>query len=67
MNREQRRRAGHGTPVRQALDTLVGTAQDGGCDDCDAFTAVTLDQGIHFLNVHHDDTCPWYRARKRTT
>ena len=35
----------------------------GGCDDCDAY--VTFDHTlapIYRLVVHHDDTCPWYRA-----
>lgn len=35
----------------------------GGCDDCTAFQTMTQDgPGVYRLTVHHDDTCPSYRA-----
>lgn len=35
----------------------------GGCDDCNAYQTVTLDDGIYRICIHHDDTCPFYRKR----
>lgn len=30
-----------------------------GCPDCDSEAAfVHRDDGVHFLQIHHDDTCP---------
>jgi hypothetical protein len=36
----------------------------GGCDSCDAYQTVdTPTPGIHMITVHHDDWCPFLRAR----
>ena len=35
----------------------------GGCDDCAAYqTLDEVEPGFLRLGVHHDDTCPTYRA-----
>lgn len=50
------------------LDDLFGQIEDqpmpGGCDQCDAYqTVVEVTPGVHSLTVHHDDWCPFFRAR----
>ncbi|MDP9431752.1 MAG: hypothetical protein M3P91_03275 [Actinomycetota bacterium] len=46
-----------------ALDGLTGRRLPGGCDDCTAFQTVEQQaSGVYVLLVHHDDTCPDYRA-----
>lgn len=45
------------------LDVMTGRRLPGGCDDCDAYQ--TVDEhtpGLYVLEVHHDATCPEYRA-----
>ena len=37
----------------------------GGCDDCDAFQTMKTEEGVHFIRVHHDDTCPWLNGDTR--
>jgi hypothetical protein len=51
------------------LDDLFQQIEDqpvpGGCDRCDAYQTVTeVEPGVHSLTVHHDDWCPFWRARK---
>ena len=51
------------------LDDLFSQIEDepipGGCDQCDAYqTVVTVAPGVHSLTVHHDDWCPFLRARE---
>ncbi len=45
------------------LDAKTGHRIPGGCDDCDAYQTMTKQDGIYHVTVHHDDTCPWLRAR----
>ena len=41
---------------------------EGGCPRCDAFTTVeATSPGVYLMVVHHDDWCPFLRARKATT
>ena len=51
----------------QTLDAMTGKRIPGGCDDCDAYQVmVRCEAGVYVLEVHHDDTCPFYRqARAR--
>lgn len=78
MARGQRRRRGHVPardvrpldphPAASVLDQMTGHQMPGGCDDCTAYQ--TLDRhvtGVYLLVVHHDDTCPAYRALPRST
>ena len=42
---------------------LVGRELPGGCEDCSAYQTMTeVTPGVWSLTVHHDDTCPFYRA-----
>ncbi|OAV78096.1 hypothetical protein [Dietzia sp. 111N12-1] len=37
----------------------------GGCPDCDSETRfVTHAPGVYVMEIHHDDTCPDYIARR---
>jgi hypothetical protein len=52
-----------------ALDNLLEQVEDqpipGGCDRCDAYQTVeTASPGIHTIRVHHDDWCPFLRAKE---
>ncbi len=61
MARGHRRRRGH-VPLE---DIRPAPRLPGGCDDCAAYR--TLEQhapGVYVLLVHHDDTCPDYRAMR---
>ncbi len=64
----QRGRRGHAPrevvrPVPSALDGLAGRRLPGGCDDCTAYQTIEQQaSGVYVLLVHHDDTCPAYRA-----
>jgi hypothetical protein len=38
----------------------------GGCDKCEAYQTMKADvvhEGIYYLAVHHDDGCPFLRAK----
>jgi hypothetical protein len=60
--RGARRQAGV-RPVPSALDGLTGRRLPGGCDDCTAFQTIEQQApGVYVLLVHHDNTCPAYRA-----
>jgi hypothetical protein len=55
---------------RRVMDWLDGLPDDepilGGCDRCDAYQVMTPDPvhaGIFHLAIHHDDDCPFLRAR----
>jgi|GEM_PF-2286554 len=44
------------------LDAMTDKRLPGGCDDCDAYQVmVKAEAGVYVLQVHHDDTCPFYR------
>jgi hypothetical protein len=52
-----------------SFDDLFSQIEDqpipGGCDACDAYQTVeAVAPGVHSLTVHHDDWCPFLRARK---
>jgi hypothetical protein len=53
------------------LDALAARYSDrripGGCADCAAYQTVAVVDGVYFVTVHHDDTCPTYRAHRRRT
>lgn len=45
------------------LAGLQGRRIPGGCEDCDAYQTVDrVAERITELTVHHDDTCPQFRA-----
>jgi hypothetical protein len=51
------------------LDDLIAQTEDqpieGGCDRCDAYSTVeAISPGVYSMAVHHDDWCPFLRARK---
>ena len=55
--------------IRQSLDDLVTQTDDqpieGGCDRCNAYSTVeAISPGVYSMAVHHDDWCPFLRARK---
>jgi len=44
---------------------LEGLRIPGGCDDCSAYQVVDASQApIYRVNVHHDESCPAYRAMR---
>jgi len=48
------------------LNHLSGLRIPGGCDDCNAFQTVDARHApIYRVTVHHDNTCPTFRAMKR--
>lgn len=56
-----------GDPIHEMLAKAAakGDRIRGGCESCDAYQ--TLDEvevGVWSLIVHHDDWCPFLRARK---
>jgi hypothetical protein len=58
--------------VRRSLDDLVEQTEDqpleGGCDRCDVYSTVeAISPGIYSMSVHHDDWCPFLRARNAET
>ncbi len=62
--RRTRRQAGV-RPIPSALDGLTGRRLPSGCDDCTAYQTVEQHApGVYVLLVHHDDTCPDYRAMR---
>jgi hypothetical protein len=47
----------------EGFASLEGLRVPGGCDDCDAYQVVDCSHAPFFrINIHHDDTCPSYRA-----
>ncbi len=45
------------------LGALEGLRIPGGCDDCSAHQSVDASAAPFYrVNIHHDDTCPSYRA-----
>jgi len=45
------------------LDAMTGHRMPGGCDDCDGYQTMSqVAPGVYILTVHHDLTCPTYRA-----
>lgn len=67
MNRRQRRAARQpGNNARPHLAALDGARIPGGCDDCDAYQTIDASHAPMFmLNVHHDDTCPWFNTYRK--
>jgi hypothetical protein len=56
-------------PASAILGALDGAQIPGGCDHCGAYQTVqahAYGPDLHKITVHHDDRCPWYRARRRT-
>lgn len=52
--------------LNSTLDAMTGHRMPGGCDDCNAYQVMTCkSDGVYELQVHHDDTCPFYRGLKR--
>lgn len=52
-------------PLAQLAAELAGYRVPGGCDDCDAWQTLTNEgPGIYRLTVHHDSTCPAWRAKR---
>lgn len=56
------------TSTFEFLAQLAGVEIPGGCDDCDAYQTLAMDDrwGGFVLTVHHDDWCPRlarYRGR----
>jgi len=50
----------------ELLTSCLGRQIPGGCDDCDAYQTVTAETaGVWTLHVHHDETCPTWRAIRR--
>jgi hypothetical protein len=60
VNRRQHRangQHGHTQHLTQAIR----------CQDCDSEVTVTeVAPNVYSSEVHHDDSCPWYRAFKRS-
>ena len=55
--------------VHRLLGDLFGQTEDqpisGGCEACNAFQTVEeIEAGVYSLIVHHDDWCPFLRARE---
>lgn len=49
------------------LIEMEGLRVAGGCDDCAAYQTIDASQApIYTIHVHHDDTCPAYRAMRET-
>lgn len=45
------------------LGALEGLQVPGGCPDCSAYQTVDASHApIYRVNVHHDESCPSYRA-----
>jgi hypothetical protein len=55
-----------------SLDDLFEQIEDqpipGGCERCDAYQTVsTVAPGVHVMNVHHDEWCPFLRSMEAET
>ncbi len=45
------------------LAALEGLRLPGGCDECDAYQTVDASHAPFYrINIHHDESCPSYRA-----
>jgi hypothetical protein len=63
--RGQRGHKGQGSRGDEA-GSLDGLHIPGGCLDCDAYQTVDSTRApLYFLTVHHDETCPAYRAMEK--
>lgn len=50
---------------RQPLSTLDGCRLPGGCDDCTAYQEFDASRApLYRVTVHHDETCPWLKAKE---
>ena len=57
MNRKQRRR------LPPEIQAVVDQAH---CPDCDSDTEITEPiSGLHYLQIRHDNTCPWFTANRK--
>ena len=53
------------TDFDELFKKIEGHQIPGGCDACDAYQTVeSPSEGVAVLTVHHDDDCPFLRARK---
>lgn len=53
--------------IGDMLTALTGQPRRGDCPDCDAHSRlIEHTPGIYTLEIHHDDTCPAWRAAHRT-
>lgn len=51
--------------IRDHLDRMAGKRIAGGCPDCLAYQVLEQDAfGIYLLRIMHDDSCPFFRAKK---
>lgn len=54
-------------PASAQLAALDGIRVPGGCGRCDAYQTVHAHADgpdLHRITVHHDDSCPWWAARR---
>ncbi|HEY7053683.1 MAG TPA: hypothetical protein VH496_16340 [Mycobacterium sp.] len=57
MNRDQRRR------LPKEVQAVLDHAH---CPDCDSEAEITEPTpGFHYLQIRHDDTCPWFTAYQK--
>lgn len=48
--------------IEDFIKHLDGARVPGGCEYCEAYqTAETDTFGIHHIEIHHDDWCPWWQ------
>lgn len=61
MNRKMRRAA-----ARRGERVITSARSTGVCPDCDADERlVEMAPRLYRLEIRHDDTCPWLRARRQ--
>ena len=66
-NKRRLRRPRPQNPVSAQLAALNGARIPGGCDHCDAYQTIHAHRhgpDVHSITVHHDDSCPWWAARR---
>lgn len=55
------------TTANDMFASIAGQTIPGGCDDCAAEQTVREEPGypgVWRMTVAHDDTCPWFAARR---
>lgn len=53
------------THLNDFFSGMQGRRIPGGCEECQAYQTVVSDGRLHRITVHHDNTCPTYRAMKK--
>jgi len=53
--------------LEEIYTQIAGHHFPGGCDDCDAYQDMTKQAGLYVINIHHDDTCPYWLARHHSS